>query len=377
MSTIWSYRYLSRINLRVIPILLALMTISLMAVSSASQEGPDSLVFTPLASSQIQWFGLGWLVFFLAAGFDYHKLREWTWILYGLTLVALVGVFFSPAIQNVHRWYRVPILGFSIQPSEAAKLVVVLALSWFLERRRATSWSLSTSFQAALIAGIPFLLILKQPDLGTALVVPPIALVMFYIGDLNPLVVRLGAWTGGLLLLFVSCFLLGVIPHEEARPLMTTVMRSYQYERLKPEDHHHKAAATAIALGGIGGAGWHQGEYIRGGWLPTAATDSIFATFGEEFGLFGLTLLLGLFYALIYFCFQATVIAKDPFGRLLSAGITVYLAVHILINVGMMTGFLPITGVPLILVSYGGSSLLATMLALGIVQSVYSRRFMF
>ena len=373
----WSYRYLSRMNFRVLPVILAIMSMSLLAVSSASQEGHESTIFTPLVASQLQWFGLGWLVFFLAAGLDYHKLREWTWILYGLTLLALVGVFFSPAIQNVHRWYKVPFLGISLQPSEAAKLVVVLALSWFLERRRTSSWSWRTSFQAALIAGIPFLLILKQPDLGTALMIPPIALVIFYIGDLNPTVVRLGTWAGGLLLLFVSCFLLGVIPHEEARSVMTKVLRDYQYERLKPDDHHHRAAATAIALGGVTGAGWHQGEYIRGGWLPTAATDSIFSTFGEEFGLVGLTLLLALFYALIYFCFQATAIAKDLFGRLLSAGITVYLAVHILINVGMMTGFLPITGVPLILMSYGGSSLLATMLALGIVQSVYSRRFMF
>ncbi len=377
MTALWSYRYLSRMNLRVIPVILALMIVSLLAVSSASQEGAEPLAFTPLVISQLQWFGLGWLVFFLAAGFDYHKLREWTWILYGLTLIALVGVFFSPAIQNVHRWYKVPILGFSIQPSEAAKLVVVLALSWFLERRRSSSWSWSTSCQAAIIAGIPFLLILKQPDLGTALVIPPIALVMFYIGDLHPLVVRVGTWAGGFLLLFVSCFLLGIIPHEEARPVMTTVLRNYQYERLKPDDHHHRAAATAIALGGVTGTGWHQGEYIRGGWLPTAATDSVFSTFGEEFGLLGLTVLLGLFYALIYFCFQATAIAKDPFGRLLSAGVTVYLAVPILINVGMMTGFLPITGVPLIMVSYGGSSLLATMFALGIVQSVFSRRFMF
>ncbi len=373
----WSYRYLSRMDLRVIPVILALMAISLLAVSSASQEGTESSALTPLATSQLQWFGLGWLTFFIAAGLDYHKLREWTWLLYGLTLLALVGVFFSPAIQNVHRWYKVPLLGFSIQPSEAAKLVVVLALSWFLERCRATSWSWRTSLQAALIAGVPFLLILKQPDLGTALVIPPIALVIFYIGDINPTIVRLGAWAGGLLLLLVSCFLLEIIPHEEARPVMTMVMRSYQYERLKPDDHHHRAAATAIALGGVTGTGWHQGEYIRGGWLPTAATDSVFATFGEEFGLLGLTILLALFYALIYFCFQATAIAKDAFGRLLVAGITVYLAVHILINVGMMTGFLPITGVPLILISYGGSSLLATMLALGIVQSVYSRRFMF
>ena len=101
------------------------------------------------------------------------------------------------------------------------------------------------------------------------------------------------------------------------------------------------------------------------------------SAFGEEFGLVGLVLLLALYYALIYFSFQVTAVAKDPFGRLLAAGVAVYLAMHVLVNIGMMCGFLPITGVPLILVTYGGSSVLTTMMALGILQSIYCRRFMF
>jgi rod shape determining protein RodA len=154
-------------------------------------------------------------------------------------------------------------------------------------------------------------------------------------------------------------------------------LKEYQYERLNPHTHHQKAASCAISIGGFTGVGWRESEYARGGSLPTPYTDSAFSAFGEEFGLLGLVFLLVLFYLLIYCGFQVTCVAKDAFGRLLAAGLTVFLAVHVLVNVGMMCGMLPITGVPLVIVSFGGSSIVCTMIALGILQSIYSRRFMF
>jgi rod shape determining protein RodA len=182
---------------------------------------------------------------------------------------------------------------------------------------------------------------------------------------------------GGALLVGVVLIFLGVLPHEEVRPYVTHLLKSYQFDRLDPNTYHQKAAVTAIALGGLTGKGWRKSDYTGGGWLPAPYTDSVFPAFGEEFGFLGLLLLLVLFYALIYFSFQVTAVTTDPFGRLLSAGITVYLTMHMLVNVGMMSGLLPITGVPLVLVSYGGSSILSTMTALGILQSIYSRRYMF
>jgi rod shape determining protein RodA len=184
-------------------------------------------------------------------------------------------------------------------------------------------------------------------------------------------------WVGGCALLLVALIFLGIIPHESLRPTATLFLKNYQFDRLNPATHHQKAAAIAIALGGFSGSGWRKSEFSGRGWLPAPYTDSVFPAFGEEFGLLGLSLLMVLYYALIYFSFQVTAVAKDSFGRLLSAGITVYLAMHILVNIGMMCGFLPITGVPLVLVTYGGSSILVTMMALGLLQSVYSRRFMF
>lgn len=377
----WRYQSLARIDFRVIPLILALMLVSVLIVAAHSvdttSEISDATFFTPIVKVQLQWFAMGWVVFLFFAGFDYNKLREWTWLLYTATLFLLLGLFFTDSIQSVHRWYRIPFINISFQPSEAAKLAVVIALSWYLERRKLQTKEWSTVFFATLIVGVPFILILKQPDLGTSLILFPITLVMFYFGDVHPVVIRVMSWMGGIMLLCIALIFLGVISHEDIRPYATKVLKNYQFDRLNPNTHHQKAAATAIALGGMTGTGWRKSEFTGGGWLPTPYTDSVFPAFGEEFGFIGLLFLMVIFYALIYFSFQVTAVATDYFGRLLSAGITVYLAVHILVNIGMMSGFFPITGVPLVLISYGGTSILATMAALGILQSIYSRRFMF
>jgi len=381
LFSFWSSKALSRIDYRVIPIILALMGISLLVIGSHAPDiHVESLgdIFKSIwVKKQLQFFALSFGVFFFFAGFDYNKLREWAWVFYLIAIFALVGLFFTGSIARVHRWYRIPIIGLGIQPSEFAKLAVVISLSWFLEKRRERSRDWSTALISGVIVGIPFLLILKQPDLGSALVLYPITLVMFYFGGLNPLVVRLMTWFGAVVLAIVALFFLQILSHEDIRPYATKVLKEYQYDRLDPHNHHQMASLTAIAVGGLTGTGWNKSEYTGGGWLPAPTTDSVFPAFGEEFGFFGLLFLMVLFYALIYVSFQVTATAKDEFGRLLSAGISVYLAMHILVNIGMMCGLLPITGVPLVLVTYGGSSVLFTMMALGILQSIYSRRFTF
>lgn len=372
---IWT---LKRIDFRLIGLISALMLISLLVISSTScdaQELEQGIFLTALTKTQLQWFVVGWGIFFFFSGIDYHKLRESTWILYVIMLLMLAGLFFMPAIQNVHRWYRV--FGFTLQPSEFAKLIVVFTLSWFLEYKGSKVKAPLTAAQGLLIVLIPFFLILKQPDLGTALVLFPITLVMFYLGGINRRVVITMTLMSLATFVFVSMIFLGVLSHEELRPYVSGIVKEYQYERLNPDTYHQKAAQTAIAVGGITGTGWRQSEFTGRQWLPAAQTDSVFSAFSEEFGLVGVVILLSIFFGLIYFGFQTTALAKDRFGCLLSAGITVYLAIHIIVNLGMMCGVLPITGVPLILVSYGGSSVLATMTALGILQSIYNKRFTF
>src|SRR5262245_6798562 len=145
----WNYKTLSRIDFRVIPVILALMGISLLIVSAFSIEPTadptEESFFTPMVKHQLQWQAIGWIVFFFFAGFDYNKIREWTWILYAVTILLLIGLFFTHPIQGVHRWYRISFLSMSFQPSEYAKLIVVIALSWFLERRRSQAGSWSTA----------------------------------------------------------------------------------------------------------------------------------------------------------------------------------------------------------------------------------------
>lgn len=376
----WDHRTLRRIDFRTIPILLALMFISILVISATTgevYEGGEEALLTPMAKTQIRWFVLGWIVYLFFAGLDYRKLKEWTWLLYIGTIVLLIGLFFVPAIQNVHRWYKIPGVNFAFQPSEYAKLVVVMTLSLYLENKERQTDQKRTTFTSILIVLIPFVLILKQPDLGTALVLYPIALVMFYFGGIKKKVIAVMNLIalGGLI--FVSLMFLGFISHEEFRPFATKILKEYQYERLNPHTYHQQASQIAIALGGITGSGWRKSEFTGHQWLPAAHTDSVFASFSEEFGLIGVFFLILFFFGLIYFSFQVTAVAADRFGRLLSAGITTYLAMHMIVNMGMMCGFLPISGVPLMLITYGGSSVLSTMTALGILQSIYSRRFMF
>jgi len=285
----WNHRYLFRLDFRLIIVVLLLMMISLYVVSSMTTDPsaafPEAL-FTPLVKSQIHWFLLGWLLFIFLAGFDYRKLREWTWILYALMLLLLLGLYFVGPIQNVHRWYRLPLIGMSVQPSEFAKLIVVLTLAWFLESKGRGIRRFSAVLQVGVIVGIPFFLIVKQPDLGTALVLYPIALVMCYFGGIAPSLVRLFSGFGLTVLVFVALIFLGFLPHERMHPFFTSFLKEYQYERLNPNNYHSKAAQTAIAIGGFSGSGWHKSEFSSRKWLPAAHTDSVFAAFGEETGFY-------------------------------------------------------------------------------------------
>lgn len=373
----WTHRYLGRIDFKILLIIVFLMVISLAIISSMSSGYDEGILFTPLTIKQIQHFCIGWGLFFFFAGFDYHKLREWTWIFYAVSLFLLIGLYLASPIQNVQRWFRVPIIGLNFQPSEMAKLAVLLTLAWFLEKKAESSHTLSTAWGVFWIVGIPFLLILKQPDLGTAIVLIPITLCMGYLGGMHERLLKYIVLIVTCFFLLLSSIFIGILPHSQMKPVMLKFLKPYQYERLNPDTYHQRASQVAISLGGGLGEGWKKSEFSRRKYLPASTTDSVFPAFCEEFGFLGAGLLLMLYFFLIYSCMQAGFSCKDRFGRYLATGIAIYLAMHILVNIAMMCGFLPITGVPLVLLTYGGSSIMTTMIALGIIQSIYSRRFMF
>ena len=376
----WEPWLLKRIDFRTIPIIICLMTVSVMTISSVTCDHSsmcDQFMLSSTAKNQLTFFGIGIFVYLVVVSIDYKKIREWTWFLYLFVLLLLVGLYFTTPIHHVRRWYRFALIPFDIQPSECAKLVTVLALSWFLEKKIQEVNRWKTFLQVALIVFVPFLLILKQPDLGTALILCPITIVMLYFSGVKSRCFKVLSSIAATLFGMVLMIFLGILSHDDMRPLFTTVMKEYQYERLNPNTYHQKASQTAIALGKLFGTGYRKSEFTGNNWLPYAHTDSVFSAFTEEFGfVFGMGL-LAVFFLLIYFSFQVALVARDDFGRLLAAGIATYLAMHIIINIGMMCGFFPITGVPLVLVSYGGSSVLSTMTALGVLQSIYARRFMF
>lgn len=372
--------YLRRLDYRILPLLLALMVVSLLVIASADQAVgymEEAVFFTPLVGRQLLFFVLGWVFFVLLSYSDYRKLRQYCLLIYVGTVLLLLGLFFTDPIQNVRRWYRIPIVNFGLQPSEYAKLSLVIALSYFLEKKADQMHRPATVIQACIIVLIPFALILKQPDLGTSLVLLPITLVMFYFGGVKKNIVRMMGIGGLALLALIVSMFLGIISHEKAKPIALHCMKEYQYERLNPDTYHQKSAQIAIALGSWTGSGWGKSDYTAKHWLPFGDTDSVFPAFTEQFGFLGAVLLLVIFFWLIYFSFQVSAVAKDLFGRLVSSGIAVYLAIHVIINIGMMCGLLPITGVPLLLISYGGSSVMSTMMAFGILQSIYVRRYMF
>jgi len=366
-------RYLTKIDFRTIPILFALFAISLYVISSTTTDSAQPVFWTSQVKSQVVRMLLSCGIYLFFVYFDYRKLREYAVPLYVIILILLFGLFFTAPIQNVRRWYRLPFIAF--QPSEYAKLILVITLSWFLERQ--TRQTYLTTFKAGLFLALPFLLILKQPDLGTALVLLPMSLSIFYFGGVPKMITKTMSICAFILLGFVLLLFLRIVSHEDTKPVVTRFIKEYQYERLNPDTYHQNASKTAIGLGHYFGTGWHKSQFTARRFLPAAHTDSVFSAFTEEVGFFGALLILGLFAGLVYFSFQVTAVAPDPFGRLLSAGIAVYLATHVVINIGMMCGFLPITGVPLLLITYGGSSLFSAMAALGILQSIYARRFMF
>jgi rod shape determining protein RodA len=368
-----SYRYLTRIDLRTIPFILALFGISLYVISSTTTDAIQPVFFTSHVKSQIVRIFIGCGIYLFFVYFDYRKLRQYAIPLYVIIAVLLIGLFFTTPIQNVRRWYRLPFIAF--QPSEYAKLILVITLSWYLERQSRQTYL--TTLKAGLLLFVPFCLILKQPDLGTALVLLPMTLAIFYFGGVPKLIIKVMSIMALVALTFILLLFLNIISHERTKPVVTKFIKEYQYERLNPNTYHQNSSRTAIALGHIAGSGWHKSKFTARRFLPAAHTDSVFPAFTEETGLIGAVLILALFAGLIYFSFQVTAVAPDSFGRLLSAGIAVYLATHVVINIGMMCGFLPITGVPLLLITYGGSSIFSAMAALGILQSIYARRFMF
>jgi rod shape determining protein RodA len=313
---------------------------------------------------QLVWLALGAIVYFVVSAVDYSVLPRVAPWLYGLCLAGLLGVaVIGHASHGAQRW--VSLGGVPVQPSELCKLALVLGLAHLLAGERGVSWR--TFLLSAAMLAPAVLLIGAQPDLATAMLLVVIWLGLLFLAGAPRLQLASIGLAVGLVV-----------------PLLPRLLRGYQRQRLEifldpgrdplGAGYHLLQARLAVGSGGIFGTGWLHGAQGQLGYVPERTTDFVFAVYAEQFGLVGCALLLGLFGWLALRLAQAAAHAPDRFGFLLASGVLVMLGAELIQNVGMNVGLTPVAGIPLPLVSYGGSALLTTLAALGIVQSVALRR---
>lgn len=317
---------------------------------------------------QLVWIGLALPVAVVAAWRPYRGLRHWGYLLLAASLVALVVVFVFPARWGSRRW--IPLGPAYFQPSEMAKLAVIIALARYLMyRENYRSWSgLIVPF---LIALVPMALILKEPDLGTALLFVPVLFAMLFAAGARP---------GHL----VAVVVMGMA----ASPVLWMGMSAEQQSRItavfqqrdggptpRGDGYHLHQSKQVLALGGAWGSavGGQTTDDRLAYYLPACRTDFVLCMVGERLGLGGTLGVLGLALVLVGSGLRIAAQTKEPFGRLVATGIVALLAAQTVINAGMTVGLMPITGITLPLVSYGGSSLLFTAVAIGLLINIALR----
>jgi rod shape determining protein RodA len=348
---------------------LGLLACSLITLAGATKEdipgSPDYFV-----NRQAIFAGVGLIGMVVLARIDYSRFRELTWGLYALLIVSILAVF---AVGSSTRGATLAIQlpGFSLQTSELGKVLVVLVLAGFLVDRSRRIGERDTTARTMLLMLVPAVLVIAQPDLGSGMVYVVIALAVLYVA-------------GTPMRHFAGLFALGavaiVIALVAAPAVGVTVLKPYQVDRLtsfvspseNPGDEGYQQIQSKIAIG----AGQKTGRGERAtqtklNFLPEHHTDFIFAVVGERYGFVGCALVLSLYALLIWRSLRILTMAKNLFGALVAGGILAMLMFEVFVNVGMNLGIMPITGITLPLLSYGGSSVISTLLALGLLQSIY------
>lgn len=323
---------------------------------------------TPLYVKQLQWLTIGLLAMFLAFSVDYRFIARHAYVIYWVSIALLLAVFlFGTAVKGSQRWIN--LWGFSFQPSELMKLTLIPVLArYFDEHRLPHPHRLRELIVPFLIVFLPFAIILRQPDLGTALMLLIIsASMVFFVGVRWKSV--LVAATGVLSLL----------------PLAWFFLKDYQKQRiltfLNPEQdplgtgYHILQSMIAVGSGGFFGKGFLKGTQTQLKFLPEQQTDFIFSVFAEEWGFLGGLVLVLIFLALVLWGVKIARNARDYAGMLIAFGITMFIFWEVFINIGMVLGILPVVGIPLPFLSYGGSALVVMMAAVGLLLNISVRRY--
>lgn len=350
---------------------MGLTVIGCLAVKSASRfelqtAGVDANVYL---KRQIVYSALSLIVMLIVLLFDYRQARNLSPLIYALGVLFLIIILtpLGSAEKGAQRWIDLGIL--RIQPSELMKVVLVVALAAFLARERTRS-GIVQMFSAMGLTALPALLVYLQPDLGTAMV---FFAVVFAVLVASGTRIR---WLGLLVLGGMVAFTLA---------LQLGILRDYQVARLTafldsdsdPQRAGFNLAQSKIAIGsgGLTGRGMGQGLQTNLSYVPHQQTDFIFTVIGEESGFVGGILIVALFSFLLWRCLRIAMLSKDRFGTLLAVGIAAMFGFQIFVNIGMTVGIMPITGIPLPFLSYGGSSLITSYVAVGLLMNVHMRRF--
>ena len=339
--------------------LILLCGIGLIILYSATSQDPDQL------RRQMIRLGLAFVVLFVLAQVPPDQLRRWSPWLFVVGVLMLVGVLvFGDVGKGARRWLDLGL--FRFQPSELVKLTVPMMVAWYVAQTPLPpSWKRLVI--ASVLVALPVVLIAKQPDLGTALLVASAGVFVVFLAGMSWRLIGALVALGGAL-----------------APVAWYLMRPYQRQRvitfLDPESdplgagYHIIQSKIAIGSGGLYGKGWLNGTQSHLEFLPERTTDFIFAVLAEEFGLIGVVLLLALYLFIILRGLYIASQAQDAFTRLLSGSLILVFFVYLVVNTGMVTGILPVVGVPLPLVSYGGTSLVTIMASFGILMSIHTHR---
>lgn len=355
--------------------------------------------WSQLWCKQILWYALGLGGLAAICLVDYQTLARWSYVAYYgalLTLVAVLIPHIGAARYGARRW--IDFGPFQFQPSEFAKLAFILAMAHYLSRPADELRQPKIFFRALLLMAAPFLLILKEPDLGSALVLLPVGLVMLFVGGVPTRYLRRLIIGVGLLVSLLLVDILFAPPNwrikledYQRRRLLVYFNRDYrdfappdatpaelQRARLQQrnDSYNVEQACISVGSGGLTGKGWRQGTQNLLGYLPrgVAHNDFIFSVIAEESGFVGSIVVLSLYAVVLFTGIRIAGQARDRLGKLMAVGVVTLLFSHVLINIGMNIRLMPVTGVPLPLLSYGGTSVLASLAAAGLLQNVYMHR---
>ena len=367
----WERRPLRHLDPVLLISVLALGIVGLITIYSATHASLVAQRIDPgfFLKKQLAFVTLGIVVILVTASFDYRFVKVYAGIIYvaSLALLVLVRTPLGTTIRGSQRWFQ--LFGFQLAPSELAKLALVAMLAAFLSQLRSSDLSLQDLYRATAIAAVPGLLVFLQPDLGTSIVLLAILVGILVVAGARAR--HLGVLALTAVVLIFGALQLGLVKDYQIARLTAFFDPKNDPQR---SDYNRTQAEIAIGSGGLLGRGYLKGTQTNLDFVPEQHTAFIVTVIGEEFGFVGAIFVLMLFALLIWRAVRIALLAKDPFGTYLAAGIASMLAIQVFVNVGMTLGIMPITGIPLPFVSYGGSSFLTNCAAVGLLLNIHMRR---